>query len=210
MIIKRIYFPDDSYNINKIEFKKLFARYGQLWTKSSIEKYSCNGNEIIYDVYNTNDRASKILCIYEGDVQPVTLFYKTIGSGGNFLIDLNSFCVSIGCIIDNKKEEYLNNILLKLQDKQYINISDELKKEKDIEKFKSKDRKFRNNDDSEEIEINTLDLKERSIVENIIKRYIIDNKECLGRRGISIEIALLFKKKEIQDNVRWGLENGWI
>jgi len=125
MIIKRIYFPGNVYNQNNIGFKNILAKYGLLGTRSTLQIYpSKDGRQIIYDTYQTNDSTNniinKILCIYEGDNKPVTLFYKSTGSGGNFLIDIHSFCTNIGCIIDTKNEEYINNIISKTKDNELL------------------------------------------------------------------------------------------
>lgn len=210
MIIKRIYFPDNIYAQNMVGFKNILTKYSLLWIKSEI--YSgIDGRQIMSGIYYTSDNIHRILCIYEGENKPVTFFYKTVGSGGNFLIDLNSFCASIGCIIDIKDEEYMNNIILRLHDHEDINIFEEIKKErnKEIKKKREKEK----GDDSkklDEFKISASDIKIRGTIKKHIRRYIIDNGELLRRRGISIKVALLFKKKDIQSNVRWGLENGWI
>jgi hypothetical protein len=204
MIIKRIYFPGSIYSQNKAAFKNILTKYRLLWNKSAFQTYvGKDGRHIMSGIYYTDDQVHKILCIYEGDNKPTTFLYKTVGSGGNFLIDINSFCTGLGCIIDIKDEEYINNIILKLHDHESINILEEIKKEREKDKHK-------NNKKLEEFKINAFDLKLRGIVRKYIRRYIIDNGESLKRRGIGIKVALFFKKKDIQSNVRWGLENGWI
>lgn len=213
MIIKRIYFPGSTYSQNKTEFKNILVKYSFLWNKSAYQAYTGkDGRQIMSGIYYTNDQIHKILCIYEGDNKPATFFYKTIGSGGNFLIDINSFCLGLKCIIDDKNEEYMNNITLRLHDYEDINITEEIKKEKEKEKAGEKAGEREKGKDSKkgEFKISAFDIKVRSIARKYMRRYIIDNGEYLIRRGISIKVVSLFKKKDIQDNVRWELENGWI
>ena len=52
--------------------------------------------------------------------------------------------------------------------------------------------------------------KVKKLVEEYTQKYIDAYKETLERRGVSLETALLFKKKEIEEGVRWGLKSGFI
>lgn len=202
MIVKRIYFPGNIYSQNKSGFEKILSKHGLLWTKSAFQTHiSKNRKKLMSRIYNTSDNVHKILCIYEGNDKPATFFYKTTGSGGNFLIDLISFCIGLGCVIDTKNEEYLNNIILRLYTYGDINIPEdkEAKKEKGQDSTKLNDFKLR-----------AFDINLRRSVRRQLMRYIIANGGSLRRRGISIKIASSFKKKDICSNVRWALENKFL
>ena len=206
MIIKRIYFPGNTYGQNNIVFKNILAKHGLIWAKSALQTYTSeDGKTIRSGIYYTPDQIHKLLCIYEGNDKPATFFYKTVGTGGNFLIDINSFCSGLGCIIDNKNEEYMNNITLRLHDHKSIDIFEEIKKEreKDFEKDGSK----RLNNEKKKLSFS--DIKMRMIVRRFIRRYIIDSGDSLRKRGISVEVALFFKKKDLCESVRWASEK-WV
>ncbi len=215
MIIKRIYFPGSIYSQNNVGFKGVLTRHGLVWVKSALSTYTSKDNkQIMSGIYYTPDKdpADKILCIYEGNNKPATFFYKTLGTGGNFLIDLNSFCKNIGCIIDDKKEEYMNNIVLMLNDHKNIDILEDIRKEreKDIKKDIEKGNKNDNGKDTKNIKkLSISDIKTRIVARRCIRRYIIDKGDSLGRRGISIEVALFFMKKDLYNDARWALENGF-
>ncbi len=186
--------------------------------KSTIQTYiDDNGKKIMYGTYNTLDKGQKLLYMYEEDYKHTTFFYKTTGSGGNFLIDINSFCKNKGCIIDNKNEVYINDIALKLHDHKTINLFEEIKKEREnqFEKFeKDREREFEEikKDREREFEIKKLsisDINRRIIIRRFLRRYIVDNGESLRRRGINVKVALFFKKKDLYNNVIWTLENGF-
>lgn len=211
MIIKRIYFPGSIYSQNNVGFKNILAKHGLVWVKSALSTYTSKDNkQIMSGIYYTPDKdpADKILCIYEGNNKPATFFYKTLGTGGNFLIDLNSFCKSIGCIIDDKKEEYMNNIVLMLNDHKNIDILEDIRKdrEKEIEKDREKDKEKCTKNTKK---LSIFDIKTRMTTRRFIKRYITDNGGYLRRRGINVEVALFFKKKDLYDGARWVLENGF-
>lgn len=205
MIVKRIYFPGSTYGQNKENFKKILTKYGLVWAKSAYQTHtSKDGKRLTSGIYYTPDQAHKILCIYEGDDKPAIFFYKTNGSGGNFLIDINSFCLGIGCEIDTKDEEYINNITLRLHDYGDINIPEDLKKEK-----KKDEEKDTGSTKLSDFKIRAIDLKIRMNVRKSLRRYIVNYGESLRRRGINIKVALRFKKRDVERDVMWALENGW-
>ena len=195
VIVKRIYFPEDTYSKkeNQKGFKNIIAKYGLSWYRPMMKTYtSKEGVSVLTGMYASDDQNKKVFCIYEGTNKPTTAIVKIMGSGGNFIIDLNSFCHGIGCIIEDKDELFVNNTLLTLQEKGEIYV------EKKLEATKI--------EDYEKI----FEEKVKKLVEEYTQKYIDDCKDALERRGISLEIALFFKKKEIEENVRWGLESGFI
>jgi len=186
-----------------VRFKGLLAKHGLVWAKSALSTYVSKDNkQIMSGIYYTPDKepADKVLCIYEGNNNPATFFYKTLGTGGNFLIDLNSFCKSIGCIIDDKKEEYMNNIVLMLHDHKNIDILGDIRKDREKEKEKDVKKDIK--------KLSISDIKTRIVARRCIRRYIIDKGESLRSRGIGVDVALFFKKKDLYDDVRWALGNG--
>ncbi len=212
MIIKRIYFPGSIYSQNNVRFKGLLAKHGLVWVKSAHSTYVSKDNkQIMSGIYYTPEKepADKILCIYEGNNNPATFFYKTLGTGGNFLIDLNSFCKSIGCIIDDKKEEYMNNIVLMLNDHKNIDIPGDIRKEREKEKEKEREKEKEKEKEKDIKKLSISDIKTRIVVRRCIRRYIIDKGESLRSRGIGVEVALFFKKKDLYDDVRWALDKGF-
>ncbi len=195
IIVKRIYFPDDTYSKkeNQTGFKKILAKYGLSWYKPMMRTYtSKEGVRVLTGMYVSADQNKKVFCIYEGTNKPTTVIIKIMGSGGNFLIDLGSFCHNIGCIIEDKDELFVNNTLLTLQEKGEIYVEKKLEATKieDYEKM--------------------FEEKVKKLVEEYTQKYIDDYKDTLARQGISLETALFFKKKEIEEGVRWGLESGFI
>ncbi len=202
MIVKRIYFPGNTYIQNKSGFENILSKHGLLWTKSAFKIYTNKDKKQLSSrIYNTSDNVHKILAVHDVGDNSATFFYKTIGSGGNFLIDLNSFCIGIGCIVDTKDEEYLNNIILRLHDYGDINISEDgdIKKEK-----------VENITRLGDFKLSVFDIKMRRFVRRKLMRYIISYGESLRRRGIGIKIALRFKKEDVRNNVRWALENKFL
>lgn len=195
IIVKRIYFPEDTYSKkeNQTGFKKILAKYGLAWYKPMMKTYtSKEGVSVLTGLYASADQNKKVFCIYEGTGKPTTVIVKIIGSGGNFLIDLGSFCHGAGCIIEDKDEMFINNTLLTLQEKGEIYV------EKKVEEAKIEDYQ------------KIFEEKVKKLVDEYVQKYIEDNKEILEKRGISLETALFFKKKEIEESVRWGLESGSI
>lgn len=195
VIVKKIYFPGDTYSKkeNQKGFKNIIAKYGLSWYRPMMKTYtSKEGVSVLTGMYVSADQNKKVFCIYEGTNKPTTAIIKIMGSGGNFLIDLGSFCHNIGCIIEDKDELFVNNTLLTLQEKGEIYV------EKKLEATKI--------EDYEKI----FEEKVKKLVEENIQKYIDDYKDTLARQGISLETALFFKKKEIEESVRWGLESGFI
>jgi len=195
IIVKRIYFPGDTYSKkeNQTGFKKILAKYGLAWYKPMMRTYtSKEGVRVLTGMYVSADQNKKVFCIYEGTNNPTTVIVKIMGSGGNFTIDLNSFCHGIGCVIEDKDELFVNNTLLTLQEKGEIYV------EKKLEATKI--------EDYEKI----FEEKVKKLVEEYTQKYIDAYKDTLERQGISLKTALFFKKKEIEEGVRWGLESGFI
>ena len=202
MIVKRIYFPGNTYIQNKEGFENILSKHGLSWIKSAFKIYTNKDKKQLSSrIYNTSDNVHKILAVHDVGDNSATFFYKTIGSGGNFLIDLNSFCIGIGCTVDTKDEEYLNNIILRLHDYGDINILED----GDVKKEKGQDITRLN-----DFKLGVFDIKVRSIARRQLMRYMVTYGESLRRRGIGIKTALHFKKKDIRDNVRWSLENKFL
>ena len=208
MIVKRIYFPNDIYSKNRVNFESMLRNHGLLWGGAKV----CTNKEekrLLYGICGTTDNTHKVLYVFEGQNKPATLFYKTTGSGGNFLIDLNSFCTSLGCVIDTKSEDYMGDILLRLDKYGDINIpeesdargkiNDNVKKEKGEDSRKLGDFK-----------LTVIDIKVRILTRRYLRRYLTNYGESLRRRGIGIKVALFFKKRDIERDVRWALQNNWL
>jgi hypothetical protein len=157
------------------------------------------------------DKSKRILAFYEGHEKPATFIVKILGGGGNFLIDLNSLCHNAGCIVEDRDERYIEDILLRLRNfrdinlPEDINLLEDINKRKDEEKENGKDGKILKKGD-----MNFFDIKLVRIVRRYLRRYAINNGKSLEGRGISIKVARLFKKKQVKSNAIWVLENGWI
>ena len=195
IIVKRIYFPGDTYSKkeNQKEFKNILAKYGLSWYRPMMRTYtSKEGVSVLTGMYVTDDQNKKVFCIYEGTNKPTTSIVKIMGSGGNFLIDLISFAHRIGCIIEDKDELFVNNTLLTLQEKGDIYVEKKL----ETGKFEDYEKIF--------------EEKVKKLVDEYTQKYIDAYKDTLESRGISLETALFFKKKEIEETVRWSLENGLV
>jgi len=195
IIVRRIYFPGDIYSKkeNQKGFKNIIAKYGLSWHRPMMRTYTNKeGISILSGMYVSVDQNKKVFCIYEGTNKPTTAIVKIMGSGGNFLIDITSFCHSIGCIIEDKDELFINNTLLSLQEKGEIYVEKKLEETK-IEDYEKK-----------------FEERVKQLVEEHTQKYIEDYKDILERRGVSLKTALFFKKKEIEEGVRWDLAQGYI
>lgn len=195
VIVKRIYFPDGIYSKkeNQDEFKKILENYGFKLVEGMTKTYvNREGIKISTGMYVGPDKNKKVFCIYEGTDMPMTAIVKIIGTGGNFLIDIGSFAHKIGCPIEDKDEIFVNKTMLALQEKGEIYV------EKIIEETKIED--FQK----------VLEEKIQKFIEERLKEYINAYKESLERRGVSISTAAFFKRKEIEESVRWGLEHGFV
>jgi hypothetical protein len=193
IIVKKIYFPADTYSKNQKEFKNILADYNLYWIKGMWKTYVSNkGVKIVTGMYGSSDQTKKVLCIYEGSEKPMTAIVKVIGTGGKFLIDLISFSNRIGCTIEDKDDVYANNVQLTLKEKGEIYVDKKLEEEK-IENFQE-----------------IFEEKIKKFVDERLNEYLDAYKSSFERRGISIDTVIFFKKKEIEENVRWGLENGLV
>lgn len=195
VIVKRIYFPEDTYSKKEVqtEFKNILGKYGLTWYKPMMKSYTDKeGKSVLTGLYASADQNKKAFCIYEGTNKPMTAIVKIMGSGGNFLIDLGSFAHRVGCVVEDKDELFVNNTLLTLQEKGEIYVEKKL----ETGKFEDYDKM------SEE--------KIKKLVDEYAKKYIDDYKETLEKRGVSLDVALFFKKKEIEEDIRWRLEKGFI
>lgn len=195
VIVKRIYFPDATYSKkeNQTEFKKILANYELTWVRGMMKTYvSKEGVKILTGMYVSADQNKKVFCIYEGTDKPMTAIVKIIGTGGNFLIGLGEFAHRIGCIVEDKDEMYVNNVLLILQEKGEIYVEKKLEA-KEIEDYQK-----------------IFEEKVQKYIEEYLNKYLDDYKESFDRRGISIKTASFFKRKEIEENVRWSLEHGFL
>lgn len=203
LIVRRVYFPEDIYSNkeNQKEFKKILADYGLSWHRPMMKTYTNkNGVTILTGMYVSPDQNKKVFCIYEGADKPMTAIVKIIGTGGNFLIDLNSYCHRVGCTIEDKDDMYVNNILLTLQEKGEIYV------EKIVEDTTLEDvqRLF-----EEKFEKRINDAVEKWI--DTHRFYYEDRCEfLLWKRGLyNIQNLRKFRRVEIEDGVRWAIENGF-
>lgn len=206
MIVKRIYFPDATYNQNEKEFLKILETFELSW-QESIKKVYENDKKVklLTGIYMSPDKNKRIFAFYEGYNKPATLIVKILGGGGNFLIDLNSLCYNSGCILEDRDGQYIEDVLLRLKNFRDIDIPGDIKKRKEGDKEKGEDNVTLTNR-----KISFFDIKVRGIVRRYLRRYAIDNGKSLRRRGIGIKVVRLFKKKEMQNDIIWALENGWI
>lgn len=204
-IVKRMYFPGDKYSQkeNQKEFKKILATHGLSWVRSKMKSYSRkDGTALLTGMYASNDGNKKVFCIYEGTNKPMTAVIKLMGSGGLFLIDLNSFCNKIGCIIEDKDEAYANNILLTLQEKGEIYV------ENKMEKVETKS--------IEEIQKEYEEKIEKRINESVeeyirVHRFVYDTycESLFWKRGLSEAFIRKFRRLEVEKDIRWAVENGY-
>ncbi len=192
-MVKKIYFPGDVYSKNQNEFKKILANYGLSWIKGMMKSYvSKEGIKLLTGMYGSADQSKKVFCIYEGTNKPMTAIIKVIGTGGNFLIDIISFSNRVGCIIEDKDDIYSNNVILTLHEKGEIYVEKKIEDEKieDYEKI--------------------FEEKVQKYIDDRLKEYLDAYKESFEQRGISINTVIFFKRKEIEEDVRRGIENGLI
>lgn len=204
MIIKRIYFPDDMYSKNENEFLKILKIFELSWQESIKKVYKNDKNvKLLTGIYLSPDKNRRIFAFYEGYEKPATFIVKILGGGGNFLIDLNSFCHNAGCILEDRDEQYVETVLSRLKNFGDIDVPGEVKKRKDGDKEKGENSRTL-------AKVTLFDIKLRRVVRKCLRRYIINNGKSLIRRGIGIKIVRLFKKKQVQNNIIWKLENGWM
>lgn len=200
LIVKRIYFPEDTYSNNQVEFKKILARYGLSWYRPMMKSYvSASGVTLLGGMYVSADQNKKMFCIYEGTNKPMTAVLKIIGSGGNFLIDLNSYCHKVGCIVEDKDETYVNNMLLSLQEKGEIYVE----KKMDSKTLEDLQKSF-----NEKVEKRLKEEIEKWIDAH---KFIYDTYcECLlWGKGISMDNIRKLRSMEIEKHVRWAVEKGF-
>lgn len=193
VVIKRIYFPEDVYSNNQSGFKKILANFDLSWSKYYMKSYiSKQGKKVLTGVYASSDQQKKIFMIYEGTNKPAHAIIKLIGTGGKFLIELISFANKVGCIIEDKDENFINNTMLTLQEKGEIYVE----KKFEMGEYEDFEKKF--------------EAKVEKLLQNTLERYIEAYKDILKIRGVSEETFKLFKKKEIEKDIRWGLEHGYL
>ena len=206
MIVKRIYFPDATYSKNENEFRKILETFELSWQESIRKVYENDKKaKLLTGIYISPDKSKRIFAFYEGHEKPATFIVKILSGGGNFLIDLNSLCHSAGCIIEDRDERYIEDVLLRLKNFGDINLPEDIKKKKDEDKTNREDGKI-----LKKCEMNFFDIELIGIVRRHLRRYSINNGKSLRRRGISMKVARLFKKKQVRNDAIWALENGWI
>lgn len=199
MIVKKIYFPDGLYSVsaNQRGFKKIISEGGLAWVKSMWNTHiNAEGIKIISGMYAGGDK--KILCIYEGENKPATFIVKITGTGGTFLINLLTFCNKIGCVVEEKNQEYADAVTLRLKEYNDINVVEP---------------KEMGNADLDEIAKKAHEAFENKVknwTEIKLGEWLDSYKDILISRGIDIEVAKSFRKKEIEDGIRWALENKWL
>lgn len=194
LVIKRIYFPGDTYSKYQVEFKKILADHGLTWAKSMYKTYlnSKTGMKMISGGYSTVDQNKKIFAIYEGSNKPMTAIVKILGTGGVFLIELQGFCHKVGCTFEDKDENYINNVLLTLQERGEIYVEKKLT-ETDLDAFKKE-----------------FDEKVKKYTDEILERWMDAYRDTLIKRGLTPEIIAKFRRMEIEDEVKSALANGLI
>jgi len=200
-IIKRVYFPGDTYSNkeNQKEFKKILATHRLSWVKGMMKTYpKKDGGALLTGMYASEDGKKKVFCIYEGTNKPTTAIVKIMGSGGLFLIDLNSYCNKAGCTIEDKDEAYANNILLTLQEKGEIYVEKKMETKSLEEIHKEHEEKI------EKLINQAID----KFVE--AHRFIYDTycESLFWKRGLSENFIRKFRRMEIEKDVRWAVENG--
>lgn len=194
LIVKRMYFPGDAYSKNQEKFKKILASHGLAWDKKTYKIYTNDQTkmQIMSGVYSTDDQKKKVFAIYEGSNKPTTAIIKILGTGGNFLIDLQGFCHDIGCTFEDKDEMYINNVLLTLQEKGKIYVEKKLE-EKELGNFQK--------------EFNEIVKK---YTDDYLAKWMDAYRESLIRRGLNPESIAKFRRMEIEDSVKLALESGLI
>lgn len=201
-IVKRLYFPGDKYSQkeNQKEFKKILATHGLGWVRSKMKSYSRkDGTALLTGMYGNNDGNKKVFCIYEGTNKPMTAVVKLMGTGGLFLIDLNSFCNKIGCIIEDKDEAYANNILLTLQEKGEVYVEKIERVAKTLEEIQK---------EYEEKVKKRIDGSVEKYIES--HRFVYDTycESLFWKRGLSEAFIRKFRRLEVEKGIRWTIENG--
>ena len=183
----------------------MLKNHGLLWGGAKVYTNE-EGKRVLSGICGTTDNIHKILYVFEGQNKPATLFYKTVGSGGNFLIDLNSFCAGIGCVIDTKSEDYISDITHRLDKHGDINIPEEVR-----DKINDRVKKEKGDDSRKlgDFKLTVIDIKTRIFTRRYLRRYLINYGESLRRRGIGMKVAILFKKRDIERDVRLSLQNNW-
>jgi hypothetical protein len=210
MIVKRIYFPGDTYSKNENDFKKILETFELSWQKPLRKVYKNDKKaKLLTGIYISPDKNKRMFAFYEGYEKPATFIVKILNGGGNFLIDLNSLCHNTGCIVEDRDERYIEDVLLRLKDFGDINLPEDISPE-DTKKRKGEKE---NEEDCKILKkgnMSFFDIKLVRTVRRHIRRYVVDNGKSLRRRGISIKVAKLFKKKQIRSDIIWASENGWI
>jgi len=202
-IIKRIYFPGDTYSKkeNQTEFKKILAAHGLVWVRHAMKTYPRkDGTALLTGMYASGDGKKKVFCIYEGTNKPMTAIVKIMGTGGNFLISLNSYCHKVGCVVEDKNEDYANKVILELQEKGEIYVEKKMET-KSLEEIQ---REY-----EEKVEKRINDEVEKFINAN---RFVYDTYcECLfWRKGLSTGFIRKFRRMEIEKYVRQAIEIGFL
>lgn len=194
LIVKKIYFPGNLYSQNKDKFKKVLTEFGLLWAKSAMRTHTNKeGKQMMSGIYYSPDQTHKLLCIYEGTDKPATFFYKTTGSGGLFLLNLIQFCTVLGCVIEDKNDEYMQKVVMQLDSYGDINVGEK----KEYAKLGDFEKK-------------AFDEKVKKVIDEILEKYIADCGESFVRRGISIETVKFFKRKDLEQSAPWAIENGFV
>lgn len=210
IIIKRIYFPDATYSntTNQTGFKNILKKFGLSWVSSSMKDYfNKEGKQLRTGVYISVDQNKKIFAIYEGSQKPATFVVKIAGSGGNFLLELNSFCHGAGCTIEDKSDKYIDNIMLTLREKGELYVEKVIENATLEDLQRAQEEEIRQQKEREEkIQKAIDDAVERFI--DAHKFYYDDRCEFLfWRRGISIGFIRRFRRMEIERDIRLTTES---
>lgn len=200
-IIKRMYFPEDAYSRNQVAFKKILAAHGLSWIRGMMKTYTNKtGKQLLTGMYSTGDGSKKVFAIYEGTNKPATMLVKIMGTGGKFLLDLNSFCHKIGCVLEDKDSTFIDKTLLILQESNEIYI------EKKMENVTLEDIQKKL---EEKIEVRINEAIEKFIESY---RFYYDNRceSLLWRKGFyDMNFIRRIRRLEIQENARWAVEHGF-
>lgn len=210
IIIKRIYFPDATYSntTNQAGFKSILKKFGLSWASSSMKDYfNKEGKQLRTGAYISADQNKKVFAIYEGSQKPATFVIKIVGSGGNFLLELNSFCHGAGCTIEDKSDKYIDNIILTLREKGELYVEKVIENTTLEDLQRAQEEEIRQQKEREE--------KIQKIIDDAVERFIDAHKfyyddrcECLlWRRGLSIGFVRKFRRMEIERDIRRTTEN---
>lgn len=184
LIIKKIYFHNNSYSENKANFKRLLSKYSVIWDKRFMRFHNVNSKQIMTGVYSSNDGSKKVAAVYEGSGKPATIVVKTIDSGGAFLVDIIRFCFGIGCTIEDKDYIYAKKFFDVLMTHGDISILDR----KEYADISGHDKEV-------------IDGKIDVIVKRETDKYMNRVSDIYSRLGYNLRVVRYFKEMDIRTNI---------